>query len=449
MAIPGIFSTLVNAVTSQFLPQDNTDGENTSENPQNETGGTELSEETKAAVTAPETPEMPDPQKHPTAAQRWLNENTDAELDEDGIFGENSKKALEKYQKSIAPKPQLVDNVEQDTPENDEEGLEGDTELDAEDNVQQTGLVTIGPSGNATFDFTKPLDVENMTVEQKEALQREIGLTGSAVDGNFGTGSKAALNEYYVKNGIIGPNAKILDDVLTNELNIPYKSYAEGGSNAGQGMQLTIDGEKIAYNSSELSSGGDVDPELIQNLKETLPGIRDNVEGLRMIGGNDAYHLSDTYYDNRFNSYMNRPQKDKNGNITAKGQKRLDAIKKIVPGWDGKRKLTTDERKALKANKTLGWKSNHTDGKSADFAVTKPFPGRNKAARWAAYRNSPEAVAKVQATIQNLKDQGFAESPKGSGIYRKGTKKIINEYDHPSASANGPHFHMGPNDGAH
>ena len=426
MAIPGIFSTLVNAVTSQFLPQDNTDGENTSENPQNETGGTELSEETKAAVTAPETPEMPDPQKHPTAAQRWLNENTGAELDEDGQFGPASKAALEKYQKSIAPK-EAPDAGERGQEEEDgTEDVDGTVDPEQADTPSQ-GAVTVSEGAEPVFDFSQPIDPANMNEAQIKALQKKIG---AGADGKWGPGSRAKLNNYYVTEGITPPNAAKLDEAM-REIGIEPKSYAEGGNRAGQGGQLYIDGKPIKYNSSELSSGGEVSPQLIESLKETMPSLKENIEGLRLIGGNDAYHLSDAYYDRRFSKYATNPK------YAAKKK----IIEKLIPGWDGKRKLTPEERTKLKDNKTLGWKSKHTDGRSADFAVTPP------GTKFSTYRNSPEMKAKVQATIQNLKDQGFVEYKPGR--FKKGNKIILNEYDYPSSGASGPHFHMGPNDGAH
>jgi len=277
----------------------------------------------------------------------------------------------------------------------------------------------------------------------QQALADAGYLSAKGVDGKWGKGSQKALNTYYRDNGIVPPVAQKLDQTFES-LGLTPKSYAKGGNLAGKGDKLTIDGKPVNYQTSEVSSGGEVSPALVRFAETDLKGIVDAVgaKDMRVIGGNDLYHLSDKYYDTRFKKYY---QNNSRG--------RGDKIRKLIPDWDGKRELTVEERNKLKKDPSIGWKSKHTDGKSMDFTVTPPGLGwgrpKDKKRGKKDWKSNPEFVQRVEKVQQWMLDNGYEDKGKGKYVNKKTGDVILDEYNFPSPSAGGPHFHTGANDGYH
>ena len=208
------------------------------------------------------------------------------------------------------------------------------------------------------------------------------------VDGAWGPNSMNALNQYYNDNpDVPPPNATALDG-LFNDLGIEQKSYV-GKTN------YHINGKPVDYKRGEVSSGGEVSPALVKSVEKELPALKEGIPGLRITGGNDAYHHSDEYYARRAKRGGGRGKQAKFKNMST-----AEAAE-----WG---------RKHLKPSK-------HTDGKSMDFATSDP-----KAAR------------------QSFLDQGFKKVKSGNHIYyKKGNITIIDEYAGKTSGASGGHFHWG------
>ena len=131
------------------------------------------------------------------------------------------------------------------------------------------------------IDFTQPIDVDSMDENQIKALQKKIGANP---DGDWGPASQRALNLHYAFEGIEPPNAKRLGSIL-KDMGAVIKQQPDNKD--------TIGGKKPSYATNELSSGGDVSPELIESVDKDLRAL--NVPGLRITAGNDAYHQGDRY----------------------------------------------------------------------------------------------------------------------------------------------------------
>ena len=209
-----------------------------------------------------------------------------------------------------------------------------------------------------------------------------------AVDGKWGPNSQKKLNDYYNANPDVEPPFATELDNIFNDLGVEQKSYV-GSKN------YHINGKPVDYKRGEVSSGGEVSPVLVESVKNELPALKDAIPGLRITGGNDAYHHSDEYYARRTKKHRSRRNDAKFKNMST-----LEAAE-----WG---------RKNLKP-------SGHTDGKSMDFATKDP-----EAARAA------------------FLEQGFKKVKSGGHIYyKKGNITIIDEYAGKTSGASGGHFHWG------
>lgn len=137
----------------------------------------------------------------------------------------------------------------------------------------------VSPTGD--IDFSKGFDFENMSESDTKALQKKIG---ASADGKWGPNSQSKLNKYYANEGINPPNAQKLEKVLKG-MGAIIKAQPDNYYN--------IDGKRPAHKTNELSSGGDVSPELISSIETKLSKFK--IPGLRITAGNDAYHQSDKY----------------------------------------------------------------------------------------------------------------------------------------------------------
>ncbi len=132
-------------------------------------------------------------------------------------------------------------------------------------------------------DEKNPLDYASDPKATQQYL-KDKGYLKGAVDGKFGPGSKAALNKYYAFEGVEPPNAKRLQGVL-KDMGAVIKEKPDNYD--------TIGGKKPSYATNELSSGGDVSPELIDSVEKYMKPLE--IPGLRITAGNDAYHQGDRY----------------------------------------------------------------------------------------------------------------------------------------------------------
>ena len=204
------------------------------------------------------------------------------------------------------------------------------------------------------------------------------------VDGKFGPASKKVLNKYYRDEGIAPPNASALDEALKG-IGVEHKSYVGKGDG-----NYHIDGKPVKYTTGEASSGGEIDEGLVTFATNVLGPLQEAVPGVRVTGGNDAYHLSDEYYARRTKRHRTRKSDPKFKNMSTRE----------AAAWG---------RKNLKASK-------HTDGKSMDFTVKDP-----KAAR------------------ENFLAQGMEK--KGNWYIGDGYK-ILDEYATKTGGGSAPHFHV-------
>ena len=237
------------------------------------------------------------------------------------------------------------------------------------------------------IDYTKPLDTENMTVEQIKAVQREIGTKD---DGKWGAGSMQKLSDYYRDKGIDPPNAKALTNVF-NEMGFGINTFK---GNTGRGANYHFGGEDFKYGANEVGSGGEVTPELVASVKDIMGPMK--LEGVTVTAANDAYHHSDEYYAARTKNYKTRKN-------------------------DPKFKNMTTAEAAEWGRKNLG-ASGHTKGNKIDFVV--------------------KDVGKAR---EAFKKQGFKQSgkwwikdlPNGKKV------KILDEYKHKTSGGTGGHFDWG------
>ena len=251
------------------------------------------------------------------------------------------------------------------------------------ENEDGTTTEVQGPQNQAEHN---PLDY----ADDPKATQQYLKDQGVdiAVDGKWGPNSMKKLNDYYNANPDVEPPfATELDNVF-NDLGIEQKSYV-GKTN------YHINGKPVDYKRGEVSSGGEVSPVLVESVKTELPALKEAIPGLRITGGNDAYHHSDEYYARRTKRHRTRKNDPK-----FKGMSTLEAAK-----WG---------RKNLKP-------SGHTDGKSMDFATSDP-----------------------EAARQAMMDNGFKKVKSGGHIYyKKGNITVIDEYAGKTSGGSGGHFHWG------
>ena len=156
--------------------------------------------------------------------------------------------------------------------------------MDADGNIkmaQQQRDQGFAQTQDGGIDFSQPIDPSRMSPDQVKALQQQVG---AKPDGKWGPGSQNQLNKYYAFQGIEPPNAKELKGVL-QELGAVIKKKPDNYD--------TIGGKKPSYATDELSSGGDVSPELIATIKDNMGALK--IPGLRITAGNDAYHQGDRY----------------------------------------------------------------------------------------------------------------------------------------------------------
>ena len=175
--------------------------------------------------------------------------------------------------------------IKRDRQEKAEKGFEKDTKPTMNEETGEIKLNGANKDPNAqdynNIDFNKPIDPKQMSTEQIKALQKKIG---AGADGKWGPGSQNQLNKYYAFEGIEPPNAKRLGSILT-DMGAVIKQQPDNKD--------TIGGRKPSYATNELSSGGDVSPELIEAVDTDLRALE--VPGLRVTAGNDAYHQGDRY----------------------------------------------------------------------------------------------------------------------------------------------------------
>ena len=251
------------------------------------------------------------------------------------------------------------------------------------ENEDGTTTDVYGPQNQAEHN---PLDY----ADDPKATQQYLKDQGVdiAVDGKWGPNSMKKLNDYYNANPDVEPPFATELDNTFNDLGIEQKSYV-GKTN------YHINGKPVDYKRGEVSSGGEVSPVLVESVKTELPALKEAIPGLRITGGNDAYHHSDEYYARRTKRHRSRKNDPK-----FKGMSTLEAAK-----WG---------RKNLKP-------SGHTDGKSMDFATSDPAAAR-------------------QAMIDN----GFKKVKSGGHIYyKKGNITVIDEYAGKTSGGSGGHFHWG------
>ena len=167
-------------------------------------------------------------------------------------------------------------NVAQATDSNP--GEEGTESTDT-----QPQFASKGEDGSYSFDFSQNVDPASMDKESVKALQEKIG---AGADGHWGPNSESKLNKYYANEGIEPPNATKLQGVLEKSFpGIVIKGQPDNYYN--------IDGKRPAHKTNELSSGGDVSPQLISSIENKLAKFK--IPGIRITAGNDAYHQSDKY----------------------------------------------------------------------------------------------------------------------------------------------------------
>ena len=270
------------------------------------------------------------------------------------------------------------------------------------------------PAGAGPVNDKGQIDFSTDPKAAQQALIDEGYLKPGGADGKWGKGSTKALNDYYRDKGIVPPNAEKLDNVL-KDLGVNVNSYAglsekELKNHPRGNKSLTIDGKPVEFKTSEVSSGGEVSPGLVEAAEQVLPDLKDF--GLKVTGGNDAYHLSDQYYGRRMKNDFKKGGWKK---------KRIDKVKGYTGG--------TPTVEQLKKFKSIAGKSKHTTGKNMDFVVNDPAAAREK------------VIA-----------QGF-ELHKGNPpkyVNPKTGVTILDEYAGKTGGGTSPHFHMeGVPDGFH
>ena len=247
--------------------------------------------------------------------------------------------------------------------------------------------------------------------EIQEMLVEEGFLKEGGADGIWGKGSQRALDKYREKNGIeqslyadnfetflqeegIQQNSYSSDEGVRQNFVSVYgrePSPAELKLRKEQKTNLTKNGKKIDFTRGEASSGGDLNPNLIASAKTLLPDMKDI--GVRVTGGNDAYHQSDQYYAARVKNHSSRKNDPKFKNMST-----LEAA-----AW-GRKRLPP---------------SKHADGNSMDFVVEDP------------------AAARLQFIEKGAK----YNEKKHTYTFPDGTV-ILDEYATKTSGGTAPHFHM-------
>ncbi len=250
--------------------------------------------------------------------------------------------------------------------------------------------VPVGPKEDPK-EKANPLDFAS----DPKAAQQHLKDQGVdiAVDGKWGKGSMKALNDYYNANPDVEPQYATQLDSIFKDNDINQKSYV-GKTN------YHIDGKPVDYKRGEVSSGGEVHPTLVKSVEDEFLPMKDAIPGLRITGGNDAYHHSDEYYSRRVKKHRSRKN----------SKKFQDMSQKEAAAWG---------RKNLKP-------SGHTDGRSMDFASKDP-----------------------EAARQSFLDNGFKFVKGNPPRYVKGNVTILDEYAGKTSGGSGGHFHWGTKDGHH
>ena len=235
-----------------------------------------------------------------------------------------------------------------------------------------------------------PAAFQQFLVEQGYDLGKS-GPNGKGVDGQPGAKTRIAANKYYVRNGIVPPNAAALETVFSDN-GIFQKSYV------GTSYKKNIDGQEVQPKTGEVSSGGEVTPSLVKLANDILPGLNDSISSLRLTGGNDLYHQSDAYLERR-------------------GGKRSDHEKGNAMDF------TIDRAKNNSGQPALGPEEKEMEKqKTLDYFAGQPG-------------------AKVTYKMKNGKK--VIASVKGKGF------RLLNEYDFPTSAATAPHFHLESDDHDH
>lgn len=269
---------------------------------------------------------------------------------------------------------------------------------------------TSGPARKSEIEDT-PLEKAGLTNnDPKEEKEKEIKLDEATaqsenIEPKDNVAGTTAIEED--KEKVTNPNATKLD-VLLGDLGVKVNNYSglskkELKNHPNGDKNLTIDGKPVEYNSSEVSSGGEVSSGLIAASELVLPGMKDL--GLNISGGNDAYHLSDQYYSKRMKS-----------DFKSKGWKN-DRIKKVEGYTGGEPSL-----EQLKKFKGIAGKSGHTSGNNLDFTVKDPEAAREK------------------FLADGFK---FVEGKDGKpNSYIKDGITILDEYKGKTGGGTGAHFHL-------
>ena len=227
-----------------------------------------------------------------------------------------------------------------------------------------------GPQNKATMDDDGNINMNGAHEEPNVTTQFDTWLRDEGINqSDYSTDEGIAqwLNERGVKN----PTKKQIDDVRNQKLKY---------NNAGE------------FTRGEASSGGDLSPELINTAKELFPSIKDL--GLKVTGGNDAFHQSDQYFLDRAKSKRYLKHRPKG----------------IQDGTWSREKVVKWARENLRP-------SDHADGNSMDFTV-----------------KDPEQARKKFVALGAKKEGNTWVMPDGT--------RIDDEYANPAGHASGPHFHM-------
>ena len=277
--------------------------------------------------------------------------------------------------------------------------LETDTTLPevekTDKEVAQETEYTLGETSPAFYSGGEA--TEDARALQEQLIKANYLPEGSA-DGKWGEGSQAAANQYYRDNNIVPPNAGALDKALdipgvtvTNYSGLSEEELKDY-KGTGKNKQYTINGKPVQYNTSEVSSGGEVAPQLVTFAKDVMPDIA-AIAPVTISGGNDAFHLSDQYYVGVRDQYP----------FAIKERKKQGITEKEYKSWDHDKKLKW-------SRKHLG-KSKHVGGKSMDFNVGG---GKNK-----------------EKVIASLKEKYGEPTSSGHGdVYTGPGFKILVEDDH-------------------
>ena len=329
-------------------------------------------------------------------ALSFLSQDSDPE-----VIAEK-KKAVDGESKNVAMEAGLTDS--------DMSGLSTTTE---ETPKEDPSKLTVG---DKSIDLSY-VNTSDMSTDEIKALQERIG---TKPDGQWGQKSQAQLERYQKEQGIKAKDNVGYLEEQAKALGIDVKSYGDetqkwtSGKYAGE--ELTIDGKPIDKTRSELGSGGDLNPQFVQ--KVALPMMKSlkeaGVPGLKLTGGNDAYHQSDQYMKNKIDDYVRRVDA---GDAKAKKYGYAGRLKELGIKTDGKGNIVGEIPKEAIAMMRKKYGSRHASGSQMDFTTS-----------------NPEAVRK-QFIKQGAKKRGdWYIFPDG--------RKIKDEYKGGSAAKSGGHFHF-------